>query len=118
MNNSEIATFVKGLTVLSERHENDNVSVFETDWSRLCKEAASYILELERKLEEKGEIIKEWETWYANNESKIVRALNKQDTLDIPIYKDKESVPLSAWDGVRRDIDISEDDYAEDTEPV
>lgn len=66
--------FAKNLQKLGERHENDEVSVFDTNWARVCKEAAAYILQLSGEAKEYKEACEEWATWYHKNEEALSQA--------------------------------------------
>lgn len=110
--------FVLGLKDLAKKHEKDNVSVFETNWSRVCTEAAEIITKLndtlkdtEHILAEREETIKQWQDWYADTIKKEVR-----EDLNIISKPETKVFTLEEWDGIRRDFEEDALDFKEGEE--
>lgn len=101
--------FAKGLMKLADRHVNDHVSVFDTNWFEVCNEAAKIILDLDQKVSDLEDDIKTWEKWMEQTtEYKITKEL------DIPEFMNPEEFKSEFAEKVLKSLYKNQDEFDED----
>ena len=101
--------FAKGLMKLADRHANDHVSVFDTNWFEVCNEAAKIILDLDQKIIDLEEDIKTWEKWMEQTtEYKIAKEL------EVPPFMNPEELKSEFAEKVLKSLYEDTDGYDED----
>lgn len=76
--------FANGLYKLAEQHKNDSRTIFDTDWPTVCTEAANYILELQRQLDDVTASDEMWSDWYEAHKKEEEK--DKMDALEMIYY--------------------------------
>ena len=102
--------FAKGLMKLADRHVNDHVSVFDTNWFEVCNEAAKIILDLDQKIIDLEEDIKTWEKWMEQtSEYKISKELS------VPPFMNPEELKSEFAENIIKNLYQDPEDYEDDT---
>lgn len=86
---------IKGLQVLADRHANDPVTPFETNWSAVCTEVANHLSELDRQYKETCEELAAWVNWYETYDPELMKkwekkAERKDEDVKIPDFVNKQ----------------------------
>ena len=64
---------IHALLVLADRHDSDEKSPFDTDWSAVCREVANHLECLQHDLDDALADVAAWAQWYEDYDVELIK---------------------------------------------